>query len=69
MRSIAHLPTFLLLAGYPLYWLGVYVFKMGYGQTSPLAWVVFIMVSAAYILRTQPLPRIAGFGISTVTNK
>ena len=59
MRSIAHLPTFLLLAGYPLYWLELYVFKMGYGQTSPLAWVVFIMVSAAYILRTQPLPRMS----------
>lgn len=39
-----HLPTWLLLVGYPVYWLELYVFSSPRGQTSGLAAWLFIAV-------------------------
>lgn len=39
--SISHLPTFFLVIGYPIYWLELYIFRAGYGKTTPLAWIIF----------------------------
>ncbi len=38
---LSHLPTFFLVIGYPIFWLELYVFKVGHGQTTPGAWTIF----------------------------
>ncbi len=38
--SLSHLPTLFLIVGYPIYWLELYVFRVGYGKTTPLAWII-----------------------------
>lgn len=35
------MPTLFLVIGYPVYWLELYVFRAGYGKTTPLAWILF----------------------------
>ncbi len=46
--SLAHLPTFLLIIGYPIFWLELY-FGKGDGQTSPWAVILFLAM-ATFIL-------------------
>jgi hypothetical protein len=45
----AHLPTVMLVIGYPIYWLEVYWFQAGQGRTTPLAWFLFLTVSVAVL--------------------
>lgn len=47
--SPAHLPTMLLIIGYPVYWLELYGMKRGDGTTSLLAPLLFLL-SAVYVL-------------------
>lgn len=42
--SLSHLPTWLLIIGYPVFWLEMYVFRPAHGVASPLAWVLFMAV-------------------------
>ncbi len=44
-RNISHLPTMLLIVGYPIYWIELYFFKSNLGKTSFLAPVLFILIS------------------------
>lgn len=45
--SVAHLPTLMLVIGYPVYWLELYVFDSRNGSTSPLATVLFLLIAGA----------------------
>lgn len=42
--SLSHLPTGLLIIGYPVYWIELFFFKNNYGQTSLLAPVLFFLL-------------------------
>lgn len=39
--TLSHLPTLLLIFGYPIYWLELYLLRSGHSETTPLAWVIF----------------------------
>jgi hypothetical protein len=41
--KITHLPTFILLIGYPVYWIELFFIKKHDGGTSALAWVMFLL--------------------------
>ncbi len=43
--KISHLPTLLLLVGFPVYWLELYCFKARDGVTSWAAWGIFLFLS------------------------
>ncbi len=51
---LSHLPTFLLLIGYPIYWLELYVFRAGYGKTTPLAWIIVSIFSLIVFFQNFP---------------
>lgn len=59
MRAIrfplSHLPTFLLVIGYPIYWLELYVFRAGHGKTTPLAWIIVSVFALIVFFRNYPL--------------
>ena len=42
--NIAHLPTWMLVIGYPLYWVELYAFNSGSGIASPLVWALLLIV-------------------------
>lgn len=42
--SFSHLPTGLLIIGYPVYWLELYFLRNNFGQTTPLALVLFFLL-------------------------
>lgn len=44
--SLAHLPTWMLIIGYPLCWVYVLCHNASDGHTSLLAWIVWIMIAA-----------------------
>ncbi|VAX35693.1 hypothetical protein MNBD_UNCLBAC01-501 [hydrothermal vent metagenome] len=50
---ISHLPTLMLLIGYPVFWLEMYVIRKGYGQTTGLAAGLFILVSLCVVYYKQ----------------
>jgi len=43
--SITHLPTVMLIVGYPVYWLELYLHKANRGVASPAASILFILIS------------------------
>lgn len=51
---IFHLPTLMLVVGYVVFWLELYVFKIPQGRTSPLAWIVWVIlaVGSAWLARS-----------------
>lgn len=49
----SHLPTWLFIVGYPLFWLQLYTHTAGDGVTSALSWVLFGVV-VLVSLRTTP---------------
>ena len=53
-RMIVHLPTLMLIVGYTVFWLELYVFKIPQGRTSPLAWIVWVIlaVGSAWLARS-----------------
>ncbi|MCR4337530.1 MAG: hypothetical protein NUV91_06975 [Candidatus Omnitrophica bacterium] len=53
------MPTLLLLIGYPIFWLELYGIGNTPGNTTPLAWLIFIFL-AGMILREQRLSLILG---------
>jgi len=50
---LSHLPTLLLVIGYPIYWLELYVFRAGHGKATPLAWIVFSVFAFIVFYRNQ----------------
>jgi len=52
---LSHLPTLLLVIGYPIYWLELYVFRAGHGKTTPLAWIIFGVFALIVFSRNYPL--------------
>lgn len=48
--SLAHLPTLMLIIGYPLFWFEMLAGSHSRGQTTPLAWLVFLGMSMALIV-------------------
>lgn len=48
------MPTFFLIIGYPIYWLELYFFKVGHGQTTPLAWIIFSIFSFIVFSQNRP---------------
>lgn len=54
-RRLAHLPTLLLLVGYPVYWFELFFSKNHYGQTSLLAFILFATGSILHILQAKSL--------------
>jgi hypothetical protein len=51
--SLAHLPTWMLMIGLPVYWLEMSFHQHNYGITTPIAWVVFAIVAALTIKRAM----------------
>ena len=47
---LCHLPTFLLVVGYPIFWIELYVIDQKNGVTSPLAIFVFFLVAIFLLL-------------------
>ena len=43
--NIAHLPTVMLIVGYPVYWAELHLFKSSFGKTTLLAPVLFVLIS------------------------
>jgi len=39
--SFSHFPTWMLVIGYPLFWLEMYFHRSNHGVTTPLAWLLF----------------------------
>lgn len=50
---MAHLPTFLLIAGYPVYWVELFLLGRTEGTTSPLAPALFCLVFGMHLLITR----------------
>jgi len=48
---LSHLPTVLLIVGYPIYWLELYAFRAGRGNTTPLAWIIFCIFALIVLYR------------------
>jgi len=48
MRS-SHLPTWLLILGYPIFWLELYFFDTSHGHTTWLAWTLFSLVALVVV--------------------
>jgi hypothetical protein len=46
-----HAPTVLLIIGYPLFWIELYVFRLSHGHTSNLAWILFGLWVAVVLAR------------------
>lgn len=42
--TFSHLPTGMLIIGYPVYWLELYFARNNFGQTTPLALVLFLLL-------------------------
>src|SRR3990167_5270612 len=51
--NTAHLPTWMLAIGYPVYWLELYVLKADRGVTSWLAWAIFGLIAAVLMYRDR----------------
>ncbi len=49
LGSLSHLPTWFFIIGYPCFWMELYVLKAPQGVTSPVAWVLFILVAVGVI--------------------
>ena len=52
---LSHLPTFFLTIGYPVYWLELYVFRLGQGRTTPLAWIIVSIFTCFVFFQNIPL--------------
>ena len=50
---LSHLPTFFLVIGYPVYWLELYLFRLGHGMSTPLAWVIAVFFSCYVFFRNS----------------
>jgi hypothetical protein len=50
--SFSHLPTLMLVIGYPVFWLEMCVLSGRQGVTTPLAWVLFAAAALWLIVRT-----------------
>jgi len=48
------LPTLLLIVGYPIYWLELYIFRVGQGQTTFSAWIIFGVCAFIVFLQNYP---------------
>lgn len=51
--NIAHLPTFMLAIGYPVYWVLMLTHQAPKGITSSVAWWLFVLFAAFVILRER----------------
>jgi len=51
--KITHLPTIILLVGYPVYWLELYLLNANKGRTSWLAWFIFLFIALAIIIKDR----------------
>lgn len=51
LSAVIHLPTWMLILGYPLYWLELYVFNAHDGITSPWAWVLWGIIAGVIVHR------------------
>lgn len=47
----SHLPTWFFIIGYPIFWLEMYVFKARNGVTTPVALILFILISIPLFLQ------------------
>lgn len=65
--NFLHLPSLFFLIGYPLFWLEVYFSPRRDGITSPLAWILFL-VMAVWIMGRQRQKIASGFaeGVRTI---
>lgn len=52
--NFAHLPTLLLIIGYPVYWIELAFIRQPGGHTSPLAAVLFLVCAAFYAWHSRP---------------
>ena len=50
---IAHLPTLMLVVGYAVFWLELYVFKLPGGVTTPLAWSLWLILCFYLFLKNK----------------
>ena len=57
MIPLAHLPTLLLLIGYPIYWLELYAWPHSTGHTSWIATVLFAIAALAVVCREKIVVR------------
>jgi len=51
--NLIHLPTFLLVLGYPLFWVELFFLDVPQGRTTPLSWILFFVVSLWTISRSK----------------
>jgi hypothetical protein len=51
--SLAHLPTLMLLIGYPIFWLEMYILPSRDGITTPLAWGLFGLTALWSIVKAS----------------
>lgn len=49
--SLAHLPTWMLVIGFPIYWLEMFFHQQNYGITTPLAWISFSVIAGLAVVR------------------
>lgn len=59
--TIAHLPTWMLIIGYPLFWGEVMFSRHNYGVTTPLAWLLWGLLSL-YVVRQAVMGNPDGVG-------
>jgi len=50
--DVTHLPTMMLVIGYPVYWLELYILRKAHGQTTGLATIAFLLISI-YVIGYQ----------------
>lgn len=51
--KLSHLPTFMLIIGYPFFWFEMYFVKNHRGITTPLAWIAFALISLILALQER----------------
>ncbi len=51
--SLAHLPTWMLVIGFPIYWLEMFFHQQNYGITTPWAWLLFALVAGFALLQAK----------------
>jgi len=51
LKDSAHLPTVMLIIGYPVYWFELFAFKHPTGQTSVLATLLFLLAACVILVR------------------
>ncbi len=62
--SPAHLPTLMLMIGFPLFWLEMYVLSHPPGQTTPLSWLLFLGILLFLIVEKRK--KKTGFNLGSV---